>query len=128
MQPKIYENSKVPVILSYLSPVSWINWIQGKSTFEIWGITLLWFIFVRGEINEGTERHETIHVLQGKETFFIGFYILYVWDWLRGLVKYKDADVAYIMIRAEQEAYEFDGDPTYLDRRVKREWITKYKV
>lgn len=128
MRPKIYENSKVPVILSYLSPVSWVNWLQGKSTFEIWGITILWFIFIRGEANDSTIRHETIHVLQGSETFFIGFYALYIWDWISGLIKYKDADIAYKMIRAEQEAYEFDNDPNYLSVRKPKEWIHKYRV
>lgn len=128
MKPVIYENSKVPAVLSYLSPVSWFNWITGKPTFEIWAITILWFIFVRGQIDETTKRHETIHVLQGHETYYIGFYILYVYDWLNGLLKYSDADLAYVMIRAEQEAYEFDSDPKYLERRIKKEWINKYRV
>lgn len=128
MKPQFYENSKVPVVLSYLSPVSWINWIQGKPTFEIWGITILWFIFCRGELSKGTKRHEVIHVIQGEELYYIGFYVLYVFDWLKGLIKYRDADKAYRRIRAEQEAYSNDHDPDYPETRAPREWIKKYKV
>lgn len=128
MKPKIYEDSKVPVVLSYLSPVSWINIIQGKPMFDIWAITLGPFVFVQGKASESLIRHETIHALQYMETWYIGFLLLYVWDWIRAVFKYGDADKAYFQIRAEQEAYEHEFDEDYLDKRIPREWIKKYRI
>ena len=60
-----------------------------------------------------------LHALQYAETWYIGFLILYVWDWLRGMVKYKDGNTAYFNIRAEQEAYEYEFDKDYLEELIK---------
>jgi hypothetical protein len=69
-----------------------------------------------------TLRHETIHILQQKELFVVFFYLLYGWDYLKGLIKYKDKVKAYHQIRFEQEAYTHMFDQEYLDNRPKYNW------
>lgn len=128
INPVYIENSKVPVFLSYISPISLINFFLGKEKFEIGAITILWFIFSRGVMSPETKVHESLHVFQGIETFFIGFYILYVWDWLHGMIKYGDPNLAYYSIRAEQEAYANHSNLNYLEERKPRAWIYDYSV
>ena len=113
MKPIIVKSDK------FLDSVSWF--------FKVGGITLFPFIIVREKTNKTTINHESIHIAQYIELLVIGFLILYLWDWVRGLIKYKDTNVAYRKIRFEQEAYECQRRFTYLD---KREWFAwkKYKV
>jgi hypothetical protein len=89
---------------------------------DIGAITLYPFILSREEMSADTLRHETIHILQQKELFVLLFYILYGWDYLKGLVKYKDKAKAYFQIRFEQEAYEYMSQEDYLEKRTKYEW------
>jgi len=85
-------------------------------------------VFSRGEMSDTTKRHETIHFQQMLETLVIGFLILYLWDYLRGYIKYGNGKSAYLGIRAEQEAYqEEDSVPCLNDRRRWR-WIFNYSV
>jgi hypothetical protein len=114
--PIFIENSKIPVWLSYISPI------------DIYAITLFPFVISRGTMNEETRRHETIHFQQYLETLVIGFLILYLIDYLHGMYKYRDGEAAYLSIRAEQEAYENDKDSEYLDKRKRWAWISKYHV
>jgi hypothetical protein len=131
MKPIIINNSKIPVFLSHFSPI------------DIWAITLWPFIICRGEMSEGTVNHESIHIEQYNDLFVLGFLFLYYWDYMHGFIKYRNdisgvsphgrpydsvGSKAYYRIRAEQEAYEFDGDFDYLERRKKYEWLKKYKV
>ena len=116
-KPLFFENSKIPVWLSYLAPIN------------IGAITLFFLVFSRGEMNEETKRHETIHFQQMLETLVLPFLILYGWDYVRGYFKYcRDGRAAYFSIRAEQEAYANDHDEDYLRNRPRFSWIRKYKV
>ena len=115
-KPFFIEDSKVPVILSYFAPIT------------IGAITLFFLVFSRGKISEVTKRHETIHFQQFLETGVVGFVALYFWDYLHGLIKYKNGHEAYMRIRAEQEAYDNDHSETYLQARPRFSWIKKYKV
>jgi hypothetical protein len=115
-KPFFFENSKVPVILSYFAPI------------QIWAITLFFLVFCRGEMNDKIKRHETIHFQQFLETLVIPFLFLYAWDFIYGYIKYNDGAMAYRMIRAEQEAYDNDHDENYLATRPRYSWIKKYKV
>ena len=115
-KPIFIENSKVPVVLSYFAPLN------------IGAITIFFLVFSRGEIDEVTKRHETIHFQQTLETGVIGMVALYLWDYLHGYIKYSDGAMAYKMIRAEQEAYEMADYPKYLPTRPRFSWIKKYKV
>jgi hypothetical protein len=94
---------------------------------DIAAITLWPFIISREEMSEDVLRHETIHLAQQKELLVIFFYLLYGWDYLKGLIKYKDKERAYFRIRFEQEAYEKMFDKEYLNTRPRYNWV-EYKV
>ncbi len=115
-KPIFVENSRIPVVLSYFTPI------------HILAITLFFVVFCREKLDEVMKRHETIHFQQFLETGVVGFVALYFWDYLHGLVKYKNGYEAYMRIRAEQEAYANQLDPDYLATRPRYSWIKKYKV
>ena len=107
-KPIYIENSRILGWLSYLAPIS------------IQAITLGVIVISRDEMSEVTKNHETIHFQQYLETLFLGFLILYFWDWFIGLVKYRDGQKAYLSIRAEQEAYKNQENLEYLPTYRKR--------
>ena len=107
-KPIYIENSRILVWLSYLAPIS------------IQAITLGVIVISKDEMSEVTKNHETIHFQQYLETLFLGFLILYFWDWFIGLVKYKDGQKAYLSIRAEQEAHKNQENLEYLPTDRKR--------
>ena len=115
MKPIYFENSKVPVFLSYFSPIN-IN-----------AITIVFFVFSRGSIGERVKNHERIHLQQYLECLIIPFLILYVLDYIHGYIKYKDGKKAYRMIRFEQEAYFNDLDLDYAEKRKRYSWL-KYRI
>ena len=90
-------------------------------------ISLYPFLIVRTNLDEHQMNHELIHFEQQKELYIIGFYTLYVYDFLKGMVKYKDRTQAYYMIRFEQEAYNNQHDLGYVTGRGKQAW-KKYEV
>lgn len=84
----------------------------------------LWFIVLyKGGISERTKRHETIHLRQYNELLVLGFWLVYLWDFL---VAFALVDHtfwgAYRRIRLEQEAYAFDSDEEYLETRRHYAW------
>ena len=107
-KPIYIENSRILAWLSYLAPI------------KIQAITLGVIVISRNEMSEVTKNHETIHFQQYLETLFLGFLILYFWDWFIGLVKYRDGQKAYLSIRAEQEAYKNQENLEYLPTDRKR--------
>jgi len=115
-KPIFVENSWVPKALSLISPIS------------IGAITLGFVVFARGEMSDTVKQHETIHFQQFLETLFLGFLVLYFYDYFRGWLKYKDRRKAYFNIRAEQEAYENERSQNYLEHRKRWQWIRKYKI
>lgn len=112
--PVFVENSKVPVYLSYLSPIT------------ISAITLGPFVFSRDEISPRTRNHESIHWQQYKETAIIGFLLLYAFFYIVGLVKYRSGAAAYYNIPFEREAYDNDHDFGYTFHRPRWAWL-KYR-
>ena len=113
--PIFFENSKVPIILSYVSPI------------EIGAITVGPFIFIRGTASEVLRNHERIHWEQYKELYIIGFLFLYVYYWLQGYLISRDGKAAYYSIPFEREAYANDQNLKYLESREKKAW-SKYKI
>ena len=107
-KPIYIENFRILAWLSYLAPIS------------IQAITLGVIVISKDEMSEVTKNHETIHFQQYLETLFLGFLILYFWDWFIGLVKYKDGQKAYLSIRAEQEAHKNQENLEYLPTDRKR--------
>lgn len=111
--PIIIRNSRVPEL------VSWV--------ISVYAITLFPFVFIRDEGNADTITHETIHFRQYVETLIIGFLLIYLFDYIHGLIKYRDSEKAYYQIRFEQEAYSNDLYDDYLEKRKFFAWF-KYKV
>ena len=96
----------------------------GYKAMMLFGIL---FVRKKARIDDVTIRHESIHCEQMKETLFIGFYIWYVVEYLVRLVLYRNLDEAYRNISFEQEAYFFEGDSGYLDRRPHYVWFRYLK-
>lgn len=111
--PVFIENSKIPVWLSKIAPIN-IN-----------AITLGPIVLSRGILSEKVKRHETIHFMQYKELFFIGFLLVYAFDYLyAAIIKKKGfSRESYLAIRFEQEAYDNDYKVDYLNRRRKFRWL-----
>ena len=113
--PIFYENSRIPVWLSYLAPIN------------IWAISFGFWVWCRGELSEITKRHETIHYKQQLELLFVFQWILYGVFWLYGLAKYRDGKLAYYQIPFEQEAYDNEEDVEYLVNRKPYSWVDYIK-
>jgi hypothetical protein len=113
MKPIIIKNNLIPKLCSWFFPVQ--------------AITLFPFVFAKKDTDEITLRHESIHIAQYSECWVIGFLFLYMLDYYRGLRKYKDKIKAYKRIRFEQEAYEYEYCPNWVEVRPKKHW-KKYKV
>ena len=112
-KPYFIENSKVPVLLSYVAPIN------------IWAISFGLWVWCRGEMDEETRRHETIHFQQFLETLFIPFVLLYFYDYVKNYIIFRDGKLAYFNIRAEQEAYVNDVNPAYLNQRKRYRWLLR---
>ena len=112
-KPIIVRNSIVPIMCS---------WVM-----SVYAITLFPFVFIRDDGDEITINHETIHFRQYAETLVLGFLIIYLFDYIHGLIKYRNSQDAYFKIRFEQEAYHNDVYDDYLDTRRHFSW-RHYKV
>ena len=110
-RPWYFENSKVPVILSYLAPI------------DIGAITIGPFVFSRGTMSDVTKNHEAIHWQQYIDCGIIGFVILYYLFYAINLIRYRDGQTAYYMIPFEKEAYDNDSNLDYLDTRKRFAWV-----
>ena len=110
--PIFIENSKIPVWLSKIAPIN------------ISAITLGPIVLSRGVLSERVKRHETIHFMQYKELYFIGFLLIYLYDYLyAAIIKKKGfSRESYLAIRFEQEAYDNDHKEDYLENRKTFYW------
>ena len=111
LKPIVIENSRLPALLQRFSPI------------EISCITLFPFIFAREKIGEFLKNHESIHFQQQLETAVIGFYIIYLLNylWLRW-GEYSKVE-AYYNLQAEKEAYGNELNADYLLKRSRWRWI-----
>ena len=109
--PIFFENSKVPAVLSKISPIT------------IGAISLGLFVFSRKTISGTTRQHETIHYLQWRELGFILFPLLYGGYWLRNRIKGMDGSKAYYEIPFEREAYTHQETGDYLSTRRFWAWL-----
>ena len=81
-------------------------------------INLFGVIFAREECRPITPyciNHERIHTAQMKELGFVGFYALYLLEWVYRLIFHTKT--AYRGISFEVEAYNHQHDYTYLKNR-----------
>lgn len=114
-KPIFIENSKIPVILSKISPI------------EIGAITLGPIVLSRGEMSDITKNHEAIHWQQYIELGIFGFIILYLGWWAFNLVKYRNGEMAYFNIPFEKEAYDNHENLEYLKERKRYCWLKAKK-
>lgn len=106
---RIIENSRIPKLLSWF--------------INIHAITLYPFIICRTVLGQPARSHEFIHIAQQKELWVIGFWILYVWYWIKNIVRYKMSPrVAYRYIPFEMEAYENEHNEIYALTRKRMAW------
>ena len=98
---KIIQNSIIPV--------------KGYKCTNLFGV-----LFVRKgtQLSEKDLNHEAIHTAQMKELLYVGFYILYGAEYVVRLCQYRDFTEAYKNVSFEREAYFFQGDFDYLNRRT----------
>lgn len=82
-------------------------------------INLFGILFVRGGavMSEHDLNHERIHSAQMKELLFLGFYICYLAEWIRGICSGKSSLQAYHDISFEKEAYRNQNNLHYLATR-----------
>lgn len=114
MKTIFIRNSRIPALVSWFFPVT--------------AITLWPFVFIReGYDTPRLITHEAIHIKQYNELFVLGFLFLYIYDWVHGLIRYRDAYQAYLSIRFEQEARQHEHADYYLLSRPRFNW-KRYKV
>ena len=111
LRPIFVERSFIPKLLSFFAPIN------------IGAITLGFVVFSRDKMTETTKRHETIHFQQYLETLFVGFLVLYFYDYCKSRIKGVSGKESYRAIRAEREAYENQDNPNYLLERPRWKWI-----
>lgn len=109
-KPIMFENSRVPVLLTKVSPI------------EVWAVSFFIFVWCRGEMSERTKRHETIHFQQQIECLFIGQWVLYGLSWLKNRLTMNGKDAYYNNV-FEKEAYDNDSKENYLETRPRYNWI-----
>lgn len=102
---------------------------------RFWGMQLFGYL-IRRESRKDEEipfkmwNHESIHLAQCRDLGpgiigFLLFYLMYGLEWLLKLPFVIIGKSPYYSISFEREAYWFQNDHRYLERRKKFEW-TKY--
>lgn len=89
-------------------------------------INLFGVLFARrgSRLTASDINHEEIHTAQMKETLYIGFYVIYLLNWVINLFRYKFSNnKAYHNIMFEREAYENENYAPYLGSREHFTWI-----
>jgi len=128
---------KIKVIINKLIP------LKDYTAITIWPL-----VFARRELRTQELRHEKIHWWQHLEEmllmggivwmmvllgvlspwWFMGvpftFYLWYVIEWLIRWAIYRNRTEAYYNISFEQEAYNHQGDSSYLDDRLWFSWLS----
>lgn len=117
LRPIIIDNSRIPGLLSKLAPI------------EIWAMVIWPWILCRERLADYPvgQRHELVHWQQYRELWVVGFLVLYLWDYLRGLRKHRNGRLAYISIRFEQEARHCSMTQDRFDNRTPFGW-RKYSI
>ena len=101
--------------------------VRGFTAINLFGI-----VFARCEcrpLSEVTLRHEAIHTRQMRETGYVGFYLIYLAEWLYQLWRLRSAQLAYYAVRFEREAYAHQEEAAYPVYRRRFAWrsINRFK-
>lgn len=101
--------------------------VKGFKAINLFGV-----LFVRNgfRMSDVDINHEGIHTAQMKELLYIGFYLLYVLEWLCKLLVYWNGKKAYHAISFEREAYWWQHRKNYLETRKHYQWASyiRYKT
>ena len=101
-----------------------MNIVSKLSGFEVGGISLPLLIVAVPNSDKNLINHEKIHIAQQLETLVIGFYIIYLTEYLYYRISQKlDHYNAYMSISFEKEAYEFEEYHEYLNFRKSYKWF-----
>ena len=96
---------------------------QFMSVFiSVYAITLYPFIIAKERLSITIYNHEKIHLVQQRELWVVGFYLLYVWYWLKARAKGINNSDAYRAIPFEKEAYKHQNNLKYLKTRKPHAW------
>jgi hypothetical protein len=91
-------------------------------------ISLACLVFVRkGHDSERLRLHERVHWEQWKELWIVGFLVLYLASFVRGMIVYRSLDKAYLNIPFEREAREAELLVGYQINRRKRFCWREYR-
>ena len=66
--------------------------------------------------------HENIHLRQQEELFVLGFYVVYGYYHIKGLIKHKTYAKAYRLNPFEMEAFDRQYETRYLKVRQPMSW------
>jgi len=113
LKPFVFEDSRVPGLLSKVSPLN------------IQAVSFAWFVWCRGKITDRLRRHETIHFYQQIEMLFVLQWLMYGLFYLIGRLKYGSWALGYWKNPFEQEAYNNENNENYFKERKLWAW-TKY--
>jgi hypothetical protein len=97
-----------------------VTWFKYLLPSNISAITLWPFIIFKLKSNATDDillNHEKIHLKQQIELGVIPFYLIYLLEYLFGLIKHRSHDKAYRSISFEQEAYQNDSNLGYIKTR-----------
>jgi len=86
---------------------SWMFRFPPLSYYD--GIVLGRYLFTRQPkelVSERLMRHERVHQEQMDRHGVFGFYVIYVWEYLKNLKTYREHWKAYYNIPFEREAYQ----------------------
>ena len=91
-------------------------------------ITIFPVIFYNeGEMTEADIRHETIHLWQQAMLLVVPFYLLYLFFWIIGLLRYHDSDTAYHNIPFERSAYALEKKSNIQPLRKAFDWTRRLR-
>ena len=90
------------------------------------GMAIFPFILVKSDVLKKDLiliNHEKIHLKQQLELLILPFYLIYLVNYLVNLLRYKNHYQAYVNISFEREAYLFEQDLNYLNKRKNLNWL-----
>tara|TARA_X000001382_G_scaffold58055_1_gene39700 strand:+ start:3405 stop:3740 length:336 start_codon:yes stop_codon:yes gene_type:complete len=81
--------------------------------------------FLRKDATDEGVNHEHIHLIQGVELLTIGFYVVYVANYLYNRIRGMNHIDSYKNVLFEVEAYENENNLKYLFKRKIWAWLKK---
>lgn len=88
------------------------HWLLKILPHHYAAITLPWGVYFRHTEDETPNRviiHELCHIQQIKRDGALKFYSVYIYEYLKNLIKFKNHYEAYINISYEKEAYNAES-------------------